>query len=253
MRLSRFLASRVKIERAYEHIEELTRTLTVKNRDCYRVWTSRDAAGQGWLCFVLGDHGISRLKAALLLGDVLHNLRSALDLLWYETVLDCCGTPTKYTRFPIRDTVEELEAAISNAETAKQIASTIGQLILHDVKPYKAGNYALWAIDDLNIRDKHQLLVPLLDPLFRFTGIRIEDEQGQAVNEGAVYYSDANGSIRLECTTWPVAVKQKGTASATILFDLGLPFECAPVVPSLQQLAAAVEGVVKSFAVRVET
>ena len=43
------------------------------------------------------------IDAALITGDALHNLRSALDLLFYQAMHESTGTTDKYTRFPIRD------------------------------------------------------------------------------------------------------------------------------------------------------
>src|SRR6266700_3504563 len=54
-------------------------------------------------------------ESALIIGDALHNLRSALDHIYYQVVLACDGKPSKWTSFPIMDSREELKGKINGA------------------------------------------------------------------------------------------------------------------------------------------
>jgi hypothetical protein len=137
--------------------------------------------------------GFPSIDAALIIGDALHNLKSALDMLYYQAMHDTTGVTDPRTRFPVRDEREELIAAIKGGLKKKALtddpnALKIRDLIVDVVKPYKAGNYPLWALHDLNIRDKHQLLVPIFD-LMRFTNICLEDDEGEFFAEYITDYS----------------------------------------------------------------
>src|ERR1700680_3024770 len=104
----RFHGSRLKIERANEHILDLNGVLLRFIRsDFYTVRVDRDARkGTSHLCIDFDPSPFPSEDAALVIGDALHNLRSALDLLYYEVVRECGAS--KWTRFPVRDTRDEL-------------------------------------------------------------------------------------------------------------------------------------------------
>jgi hypothetical protein len=125
---------------------------------------------------------------------------------------------------------------------------------LDTIKPYKAGNMPLWALDDMNIRDKHQLLLPVLK-LLKFDGIRLEDDNGVSINE-KFYVGDKSMRIRLQEPGGDeyspdidrnVTVKDKGYAAAAIFFDLGVPLQGEPVVPSLNKISEEVSRTMEAF------
>jgi hypothetical protein len=119
---------------------------------------------------------------------------------------------------------------------------------LDTIKPYETGNYPIWALDDLNIRDKHQLLVPVLK-LMRVEGINLEDDKNRPFfKDGGVVFLDEPCSIRLrDADDMNLTVKNKGHASATVLFDLGVPFECQAIIPSLNGIAEEVTRTIETF------
>lgn len=240
--------SRKKVERAYKHIDDLNIMIGEFFRsDFYDLFVYKDF-----------DERMNRLKyklhrvldvitAALIIGDVLHNLRSALDLLYYQIVLRCDGAPTKYTRFPILDTREELEVRLDAALKKQQITPTVRGFILKTIKPYKAGNFALWAIDDLNIRDKHQLLVPMLQ-LMAIEGIRLKDkEDGTEIPLSTIFIDDSWDQRLTELYGRDLEVTDKGHASAAILFHLGTPLEGQAALPALNGIAEEVTRTIEAF------
>ena len=182
-----------------------------------------------------------------MIGDALHNLRSALDILWHDIIRECGGTPSRYTRFPIRETADELEPAFKDMLKKKQIEIVVKNFLMSDIKPYKAGNYSLWALEDLNVRDKHQLLIPLLKSMY-ITGICLKDENANEWHIEGVLYGDRPWSHLLpQCAGRNLEVKNKGHATSTILFDMGFPFEGEPVLPALDRIAKEVSRTVKAF------
>jgi hypothetical protein len=101
----------------------------------------------------------------LVTGDVVHNARSALDHLACAAVESGGGTVTTNTAFPIwrrprRPSPQDYKALVLgkvNGAPQPFIKLLLG------LQPYEGGSQeALWAIDYLDITDKHRLLIEAL-------------------------------------------------------------------------------------------
>jgi hypothetical protein len=244
--MSRFEGSRLKVERANEHISHVDSLLQgFINSDFYDLAVEKHAkSGKNFLRFTIKS-ALPAQRYALIIGDALHNLRSALDLAYYEAVGLCGGTPTKWTRFPIRDTRDELISRLQSAVEKKQISTIVYFLVSDVVKSYQAGNPALWMLDDLNIMDKHQLLVPVLK-LMMIGNVRFEDEQQRPIT-GQFMFADSmatpiEGSEGLNLT-----VKDKGHATAHILLGPNILKQINEVVPTLRGIAEEVTKTIELF------
>lgn len=94
-----------------------------------------------------------------LAGDIIHNLRSALDHLAYQLAL--IGSPSlsepelKQIEFPIADSFTKYEA-IKIGKVKGMRPEAVGAI--DALKPYRTGNDALWRIHQLDIIDKHRTL-----------------------------------------------------------------------------------------------
>jgi hypothetical protein len=248
MGIMNFPESHKKIERAYKHIRDLDLMVgAFGESDFYSIAIDYDPRQRiNHLRFMI-DTSNFKSDAAVITGDALHNLRSALDILYYQMV------PTKlrtnWTRFPICDTREELESRwLNSAIKQKQIGSKLGGFIINTVKPYAAGNPLLWALDDLNVIDKHQLLIPALQSML-FDGIRLEDNEDGSIISIKPIFMDESGSIRLrEFDYRKVTVKEKGHASAAVIFAIRVgAFEGEPIIPALTRIAEEVTRTVEAF------
>lgn len=171
-------------------------------------------------------------------------------MLYYEAMRDTTGVVDHRTRFPIRDEREELVAAIEGGLKKKELADDPNALKIRDVivdvvKPYKAGDYTLWALHDLNIRDKHQLLVPIFD-LMRFSDIRLEDDKEVFFADRQPYFMDDSSRFKIE-RRGRLTVKDKGHAAIAIVFNEGVPFQHDSVIQSLDKIAKCVTGTIDAF------
>lgn len=239
-----FARPRLKIERAKKHINDINSLLLAfSSSDFYTVTVEKNTYGANFLRFDVDKSPFPINNTALLIGDALHNLRSALDLLYYEISVN----HTKWSRFPVLDTRDELERRIKTTFEKKQISVTVHGLLLNSIKPYKTGNFALWALDDLNIRDKHQLLIPVLK-FMGFAGICLEDDKHVPLKKMS-YFLDESSLIRLPSETYRrnLTVTDKGHAAAAVYFDLGIPFEGEAVIPALYGVAEEVTRTVEAF------
>lgn len=155
-----------KIEWSKAHLAALTQAIedTLKTHP-YRFAGEMDPeTGK----YVLSVHDLPPTDPtwSLRVGDVVHNLRSALDHLAWQLVILDGGTPYKKTQFPIRKSPlkdgqpspTQLQPAISNQAILDALEA---------VQPYRrpgteSADYrhdALWRLHRLDIIDKHRLLL----------------------------------------------------------------------------------------------
>lgn len=244
-----FSSSHKKIQRANKHISDLNTMLrTFGYSNCYSASIDYDPERRiNFLCVNLREESFPLDEAALIIGDALHNLRSALDLMYYQIVSAGEGSTTRWTRFPIFDVRDELVGRWKNsAKKQKQITDPILNFIIDDIKPYKAGNFLLWACDSMNIRDKHELLIPVLKLVGLFD-LCLENEEGMTVGSTGylmhesfrIHLSDANGG--------KVTIKNEGHASMTIFFGEGTPFPNESVSISLLRIAEEITRTIDTF------
>lgn len=95
------------------------------------------------------------ISMALILGDILHNLRSSLDFVAWQCVLHGGGDPNRATGFPISDTEADFERDL-RSRVAGATAESLN--VIRSAEPYKGGNDLLWQLHHLNRFDKHRLL-----------------------------------------------------------------------------------------------
>jgi len=98
-------------------------------------------------------------EIGLITGDVVHNLRSALDHLAYQLVF--IGTngngPFKNAYFPISNSAAKYETSkIGKVKGMTQDAKEA----IDSIQPYRRGvGHLLWVIHELDIADKHHALI----------------------------------------------------------------------------------------------
>lgn len=134
--------ARLKINRANRHIDEAwTIIAAFAKSDFCKVVSERDAdAGN----YILKVNATVRAppELALAAGDTVHNLRSSLDY----AITAMVGRKDNRVSFPMDETWDKLE---KSSTALKKVVSAVPKfdIFLRDViKPYKAGNYALWAL-----------------------------------------------------------------------------------------------------------
>jgi hypothetical protein len=244
-----FFGSRLKVKRAYKHISDIDSLLqSFINSDFYDLSVQKDAHTGENLLYAAVKVSLPAEECALILGDALHNLRSALDFLYYESVLLCHGTPTNWTRFPIANSRDKLVVTVDAALEKKQITRLVRYLLLEVVKPYQAGNVALWTLHHLDMTDKHELLIPVLK-LMIVNQVSLEDEQNRPLdNLPRQFLFSENSMSWLKGTKGTkVQVKSKGHAAIDVLLAKDSLKKIQPVVPTLHWIAKEVNKTIELF------
>ena len=246
----KFPTSHKKIQRANKHISDIhALTLAFGNHpDCYAARIDNDAeSGQNFFCIDIREDLFPGDEIALTAGDALHNLRSALDLMYYQIVSAGDGSVTKWTHFPIEDTREELVSRwLGSALKQKQVSTILGDFIVDTIKPYAAGNHSLWALHQMNISDKHEFFVPALK-FVAIVNVSLEDDKGRAIGRTG-YAMDESCRIRLmDANDRKVTIKNKGQATLRVLFGPDTLFQNQPIFMTLAGISEEVTRTVEAF------
>lgn len=248
MELPSFQGPKLKIERAYKHIAELQSEVTqfiAKNP--YRVVVEQDRKTLDDL-FVIRFQDQIPTGFPAIIGDAIHDLRAALDLLACDLVRDN-GGDVEDVHFPFCRNKHDFENTIKERHIDRASPDIVG--IFRSLEPYHRGNDALWAIHELDISHKQKTL----HSGFYFTGI---PNCLIARPDGSPFFSMTNcwiGPIKdgLTICRFPGRVLQgvktgqqfKGTFQIT--FGDGQAFHGQSVIPTLHQLAGLVDAIVKTF------
>jgi hypothetical protein len=172
--------------------------------------------------------------AICLAGDIVHNLRAALDHLAQQLAL--VGSPTlteeelRRIEFPIAKSLSEYEA--QKARKVKGMRPKAVEAI-DKLRPYKGGNDALWRLRELDNTDKHRTLFTF-GPEFIFTAdwltgvyhFKTDDPHFSGIE------SDVEKDLKLEIQK-AISEPQVGQANA--------------LLPSLHELVNMVEDLVRGF------
>src|SRR5688572_11387500 len=169
-----FHSAKLKIERANKHINDLNNLInSFVASDFYRFHVEVDSnTGDNLLKLEFTDFMPS--EGVLILGDAVHNLHSALDLMICEIVLKSGKTPDNATKFPFHGKRQEVIGQI-NSGKIKAAGPIVRDLIVDMIKPYRGGNDLLYGLHDLDILDKHRLLIVVI-AVVSLTGVYAQSD-----------------------------------------------------------------------------
>ncbi|MGA2590105.1 MAG: hypothetical protein ABSH32_09335 [Bryobacteraceae bacterium] len=117
------------------------------------------------------------------IGDVATNLRAALDHAVYAFAIAGGRTKPREAYFPISGSADAFEPNMKGR--CRDVPQEIYP-ILRMFKPYKGGNDLLWALNEVCLRDKHILLMPICN--------------GAVVNKGKVVCNPADVRFPADAT-----------------------------------------------------
>jgi len=218
--LADFPPARLKIRRAYHHLDELTAIITAylaENPENERPSTSTH---EGRLVPSV-KFRVNALPDVIpaVIGDVIHNARVSLDAV-AGSMAEAEGKNPKNVYFAFADSAGNLDQRVK--QTNFYFCGQDAVDLLKTLKPYKGGNDELRGLHDLDNVDKHQGLLP-------------EATYGIAVHTG-------NPLMRTH-----VYNPSKPLAIVTIQFPPIEPFKGRELLPCLKSLVELSESVVEAF------
>lgn len=250
-----------KIYRAKKHIKEIDGEIQLFLKgNPYRVVAQVDPETREDVFYVRVAKDVP-LSWGTIVGDAVHNLRSALDLLVCCAVVANGGKIKRSTGFPIGENVDEFEAGLR--KKAAGIPAEAAR-VMRSFHPYKSGHDALdvlWKLHRLDVLDKHRLLIPV-GAAHRSTIITAVVEAPELetpvalapfpfVTPKAVFpLKDGTEILRLapEPDFPNLKINTKYQPTFEIAFGEGQIVDGEPIVPTLQRFLTIVSGVVKRLA-----
>lgn len=159
----------LKLERAEHHIRDLKRLWSeFVEKDAYP-FVHHDDLKSGYRLYRLRYASPVPSDIPLILGDAVHNLRSVLDHLIYRLIVIATnGTgPFGGAYFPVGETLAKFQEALARTSECKSKTGGKIQRLRQDamkaittIQPYEGGRgVLLWNIHQLDIRDKHYVLL----------------------------------------------------------------------------------------------
>lgn len=152
--------AQLKIARASKHIDELKHLFSEKHLFTYVVETNTQTGERA--TFAKKNEAIIN-QSKLIIGDIIHNLRSAIDYAYWEIVSPFvdANNSQKSVQFPFCEREEFLEKTVKKRHAGK-VSDRFLQAIIA-LKPYKGpgGNELLTLIHELDILDKHKFPTPV--------------------------------------------------------------------------------------------
>jgi len=157
---------RAKVERAKQHIVDLNlRLKAFLDSKPYVVGTQRNPETRQLIYFLTGVRNLPP-SIGLVVGDVIQNLRSALDHLAFQLYMlgpgGQAGGVGSRTYFPIADDVAKYKI-----EAPRKVKGLRPDAIkaIDAIEPYKGGSTdksdTLWRLEKMNNIDKHRILIAI--------------------------------------------------------------------------------------------
>jgi hypothetical protein len=152
-------SARTKRQRANDHVNNLQREWVLfLGGDPYKVVRQFNAEANK-TAFLVAQLPVLPVSLSTILGDAVHNFRSALDHLAFALFASANpGKSGSRIYFPIGKNKTEY-ASISQGKT-QGIPQALKDRI-DSFCPYGGANNLLWPLHKLDIMDKHQLIVPV--------------------------------------------------------------------------------------------
>lgn len=250
--LPQFRDPRLKTARARRHIAELGASIDeFLSREPFvmRVENAPSELGSNVWAWTIRVHQPVPPDLSPIIGDITHNLRSALDLLANDLVR-ANGGSTKGVYFPVAESETALPDQIRNKNFHRAGTKAVDALKL--LQPYKGGHSGLRIIHDLDIRDKHQALTPVAHGYsLDLSGLVPPDATPHAISALKNWSSRIEGDTSVAVVIpagWGLKVGTKIKAKYALTLDTGDDCAGQDVVTVLRELARVTEETIDFFA-----
>ncbi|MGB9031550.1 MAG: hypothetical protein WCC27_15625 [Acidobacteriaceae bacterium] len=152
----RFVSAQLKIDRAAHHIGDFNarRNIFLEKHPC-RLRPHYDPQTD-YTDYMVEDVTDIDSVISLVIGDAVHNLRSALDHLATALVRDNGQLPSKQTYFPICQSFSQYKTESLGKIKGMSVADQRG---INLQKPYLGGKDSFWGLHRMDISDKHDLIL----------------------------------------------------------------------------------------------
>lgn len=242
-----FESAFMKVQRAQEHWQDLC------DADEY-FWNRH---GEDELILTRDPSGLYRVVLGLnypseyvscIIGDIIHNLRSALDHVVIELIKLNGKKPDRNSAFPIGSNKEHFLAAV---ETKTKGASAKAVAMIQTMEPEATPSGYIWGIHKLDVTDKHKTILTMAT-VHSIKGLRAKYRQRYMPIPSLVIGHDAPSApfrlpVPANIDEREVGLSKRFEASRLIVFGKGQPFAGESVIRTSLQLLERIERAVGHF------
>lgn len=245
---------RAKTARAREHLRYLTARVTTFTHSHHCELSCRDDLQSGDRTFCVEEEVLVPVDIPLVVGDVVHNLRSALDHMVHELVLAAGNTPTTNTEFPVCTTAAKFGSERPQLQLRGVTAAS--KTAIEACQPYASPDTPLLDIHRLDIIDKHRglLLCPCSTREIRFPGncARLVAPAADAIGEHISSLSFEWVRLRVGQPLFTISRPFDEDVKPCIPLDIALAEPDAPqrdvILPALEKMVEFVDDLINRFA-----
>ena len=248
--VKRFESAAIKINRARKHLADLRSEISsFFGRG--GVYVALEIPGEfnrepsfETAAFIYHENEPIPVEWSATIGDVIHNLRSALDLIACHVHRITKGNPKDIggVQYPFCSSKAELSENIR-----KRRLGHIGRdflSVIEETAPYPGGNDGLRAIHDLDIMDKHRTLVPTVSIVSIDWPVKIQTGS-QQFQSGVT--KDGQRLIIFPRIFSPLPIGSRIKANFSIIFGVESVFQGRDVAQQLEACLGAVEFILSRF------
>lgn len=245
-----FDSARLKVERAKKHIGDLQAAFESFIQSHPHEFITENDPQTGILTVEVRFREPVPPTLALILGDAIHNLRTALDHAMWELIGIDGGTPDRQTAFPFSKNRKDYEAACKGIKTP--CADTKRFFMTLQACPSGAGE-KLYALSLLDNAEKHKMLTPIIGAA-NIGHLEIIDPNGQvyATFSNCAFSMGADGRARMIATGpgfsgFTVRFDQAADLSVDMFFGKVEFFEWLPLAETLMELVDALDNTIEQL------
>lgn len=238
--------AKLKVQRGARHVRDLKSCLDdfLSSEVLKKVMTNDPEAGVS----TFSHKYVSEFpeEIPLIMGDAIHNFRASLDHA-FVALGKLNGRGKGKSGFPFRETLVSLQDKNIKKDYIKEIGEPAYDFIIKNVKPYKSGNYPLWALNTLDNMDKHKLIIPIIEESHSGTFTLKSDDGGEITfTQGVQYVGKMPDGFSLVSMTGNVEYSSHGgTPTFEAYFGSDQCFTGSPVIQTLNELEQAVRDAIK--------
>lgn len=242
-----FDATKEKVEWAERQISDLEAGFAAFLQANPCAWESTTDPDNGSLAFAAHCPEQVPLELTLLLGEVINNLRSALDYATGELIGIDAGTDDIKATFPTAAKQADYIARCREIKTRRD--DTRAFFMSLDAYPDGAGK-SLYALDQLDITSKHIVLTPIIG-VAKIGPVKLLNSNSTPASTSATLECsmDIDGHTRLMNVSAGVSVEIDKNARPTfdIFFGDVAEFKFQQIVPTLRILMTTARDTVQRF------
>jgi hypothetical protein len=187
--------------------------------------------------------GFPDRRLALFVGDALHNLRSALDHLVCACAI-AAGESPEHTQFPILLKETGLEQKLAK-DLAKAGPTAIA--IVRALAPTPSGNPMLAALHQLDIVDKHRLILPVACTMDVEVQVGGFEDMPVVTARGVTEPPERTSCFIPAPAGYESGVAHDFSFTGDIIFPADTPLAGRPCVEALYELSGIVADIVMAF------